>query len=64
MGDVSCDGVINPVDAALILQFAAGLIDAMPCGGSADVNEDGRTDPIDASLILQFAAGLIAELPP
>ena len=64
LGDVTCDGLVNPVDAALILQFAAGLIDAMPCGGSADVNEDGRTDPIDASLILQFAAGLIAELPP
>ena len=64
LGDVSCDGLVNPVDAALILQFAAGLIDAMPCGGSADVNEDGRINPIDASLILQFAAGLIAELPP
>ena len=64
LGDVSCDGVVNPVDAALILQFAAGLINAMPCGGSADVNGDGRTDPIDASLILQFAAGLIGELPP
>ncbi|MCH8008599.1 MAG: dockerin type I repeat-containing protein [Chloroflexi bacterium] len=63
-GDVSCDGTVDPVDAALILQFAAGLIDTLPCGGLADVNEDGRTDPIDASLILQFAAGLIAELPP
>ena len=63
-GDVNCDGVVNPIDALFILQFAAGLIGALPCQENADVNEDGTINTIDASLILQFVAGLIGTLPP
>ena len=64
VGDASCDGVVNPLDAALILQLAAGLIDVLPCPGGGDTNGDGITDPLDAALVLQFSAGLINRLPP
>ena len=58
-GDADCSGSVTSVDAALVLQFDAGLIDTSPCMGGADVNRDGATNAIDATLILQFAAGLI-----
>ena len=64
VGDANCDGVLNPIDAQLVLQLSAGLIGALPCGGAGDVNGDGQVNPIDAQLILQFAAGLIPALPP
>ena len=64
IGDVDCNGEINAIDAAFILQFVAGLIDELPCPENADVNEDGSTDTIDAALILQFSAGLLNMLPP
>ena len=63
MGDVNCDGVVNPVDAALLLQLAAGLISTLPCPAVSDVNVDGTKNPIDAALVLQFSAGLISALP-
>lgn len=31
LGDVNCDGVVNTVDAALILQFDAGLLTSLTC---------------------------------
>jgi hypothetical protein len=63
-GDVDCDDAVDAIDAALILQFAAGLISSLPCGQNADVNGDGNVDAIDAALILQYSAGLIPNLPP
>jgi alpha-tubulin suppressor-like RCC1 family protein len=56
-GDANCDGILSSVDAALILQFTAGLLDDLPCNG--DANADGRVDAIDAALVLQFTAGLL-----
>ncbi len=64
VGDTSCDGMVNPLDAALILQLAAGMIPALPCPGNGDVSGDGIADPFDAALILQFSAGLLEQLPP
>jgi glucose/arabinose dehydrogenase len=64
VGDVNCDGVVDAIDAALVLQFSAGLILPLPCFGDADVNLDGNIDPIDATLILQYVAGLLPALPP
>ncbi len=61
-GDANCDGQITPVDAALILQLDAGLIQQLPCPQNADVNGNGRTDAVDASLVLQYVAGLIDHL--
>lgn len=61
VGDVNCDGQINSIDAALVLQFAAGLLDVLPCSGAADVNSDDRVNAIDSALILQMVAGLLNE---
>lgn len=63
-GDVNCDSSVNAIDAALILQFGAGLVGALACQQDADVNGDGTINAVDAALILQFTAGLIASLPP
>lgn len=63
-GDVDCRGNANAIDAALILQFVASLVDSLRCPANADVNQDGAINPIDAALILQFEAGIIGGLPP
>ena len=63
-GDASCDGGVNSIDAAVILQHAAGLIASLTCPPNADVNGDGRADPLDATLVLQYSAGLISHLGP
>ena len=64
LGDVNCDGSVNPTDAALLLQLAAALIDELPCPDAGDADGDGETTVIDATVILQFSAGLISSLPP
>ncbi|MCI0855945.1 MAG: hypothetical protein J4N98_04590 [Chloroflexi bacterium] len=61
-GDVNGDGGINAIDAALVLQFSAGLLPALPSFDRADVNGDGSVNAIDAALILQFSAGLLTTL--
>ncbi|MEX0785012.1 MAG: dockerin type I domain-containing protein [Dehalococcoidia bacterium] len=62
-GDTDCNGSINSIDAALVLQLSAGFIGALPCPDAGDVNGNGRTDSVDAALILQFVAGLLDSLP-
>lgn len=62
VGDANGDGLVNSIDAALVLQFSAGLINSI--NPNADANQDGQVNPIDATLILQFVAGLISHLPP
>jgi plastocyanin len=64
VGDVNCGGNVDAIDAALILQYSAGLINSLPCEENADVNGSGAIDSIDAALVLQFTAGLLPSLPP
>jgi hypothetical protein len=56
-GDVSCNDGVNSVDAALILQYAAGLSASLPCPSRGDMNGDDRIDAADALMVLQFSAG-------
>jgi hypothetical protein len=58
LGDADCNGLVNSIDAALILQFVAGLIDSVPCAANADVDGNGSVNSVDAALILQIDAGL------
>ena len=64
VGDASCDGIVNALDATLILQFSAGLFSPLPCPLGADANGNGTTNALDAALILQLVAGLLPSLPP
>lgn len=58
-GDVDCNGRTDSVDAALVLQYDAGLIDSFRCPQAADVNGDGSANGLDAVLILELEAGLL-----
>ena len=59
LGDANCNGEVNAIDAAIVLQITAGLLGAPSCEANADVNRNGSIDSIDAALILQFIARLI-----
>jgi hypothetical protein len=58
-----CDGVVESIDALVVLQYSAGLIVSKPCSASGDINGDGSIDARDAALILQHVAGLLPNLP-
>ena len=63
-GDADADGVVDAVDASLILQYKAELITADKIQLSVcDVDGDGFVDAVDASLILQLKANLISVFP-
>ncbi|OGO52766.1 MAG: hypothetical protein A2148_05100 [Chloroflexi bacterium RBG_16_68_14] len=64
VGDVNCNDEVNAIDATLILQLVAGLLDELPCHENGDTNLDGAINAIDATLVLQYVAGLIDTLPP
>jgi len=58
-GDVNNDGTLTAIDAMLILQLHAGLVDALPNDESGDVNFDGTLSALDAMLVLQVDASLL-----
>jgi len=62
-GDVDCSGTVNAVDAALLLQFDARLVDSVPCADAADAYADGQVDSLDALAILVYNAGFVEALP-
>lgn len=62
-GDVDCNGTADSIDAALVLQYDAGLLHALPCAAGGDVNKDGAIDSMDAATILRFSARLLPRLP-
>ncbi|MCI0777511.1 MAG: dockerin type I repeat-containing protein [Chloroflexi bacterium] len=63
LGDANCDGRVNAIDSATVLQVTAALADYANCHYVADVDDDGTIGSIDAALILQLEAGLIDGLP-
>ncbi len=63
-GDVDCDGQVTSVDAALMLQYGAGLLSHLGCQQNGDINRDGQINSLDALLVLQYVAGLLHSLPP
>ncbi|MEX0786807.1 MAG: dockerin type I repeat-containing protein [Dehalococcoidia bacterium] len=63
-GDANCDGRVDARDAAVILQYSAGLSDLVLCLADADADGDGRVTALDALLVLHYVADLIYSLPP
>jgi hypothetical protein len=55
-GDVNCDGLLTSIDAALVLQYNAGLA-SLACPSNGDINHDGAINSIDAFIILTIVAG-------
>ena len=62
LGDVDCRGGVTSIDALLVLQLAAGIIDSLSCHLNADVNAHDGANAIDAAIILQYVAGLVQQL--
>lgn len=63
-GDANCDGSTTSIDAALVLQYSAEVLDEfLPCLYVADMNTDCYINAVDATLVLQTTAGLLAEEP-
>ncbi|MEX2159405.1 MAG: dockerin type I repeat-containing protein [Dehalococcoidia bacterium] len=58
-GDTNSDALVNSLDAAWILQYAAGMIQTLVFPANADVNDDGAADSVDAAIVLQFHAALL-----
>ncbi|MBC8313108.1 MAG: hypothetical protein H8E33_02545, partial [Candidatus Cloacimonetes bacterium] len=64
-GDVNGDENVSSYDAALTLQYSAGLISDWTNDQifAADVDGNSEIQAYDASLILQYSAGIIDEFP-
>jgi hypothetical protein len=63
-GDADCSVSVDSVDAAVVLQKEAALLDFLGCPQQSDVNLDNQTNAVDAVVTLQYAAGLVDTLPP
>jgi len=63
VGDANCSSAVDSIDANIVLQSTAQLIDNAPCVSAADADRDGVVESIDATLILQYTAGLLGNLP-
>jgi hypothetical protein len=63
-GDANCDLEVTAADAALVLQYDAGLIAGFQECADPDADADQTINSIDAQLILQYSAGFIDALPP
>lgn len=64
IGDVNNDGVVDTLDAALILKYLAdveGVDFSAREMYAADVNHDGKIIANDAAMILKYCVGLIDE---
>ena len=60
-GDADCNAILQPLDALLILHFAAAMVQWPPCGDASDMNQDCALNSLDAMLIFQAVVSLIPE---
>ena len=60
-GDVDGNGVVDGLDATLILRFEAGTIELsdLPKPQAADTDFNGDIDGLDATLVLRYEGGII-----
>lgn len=58
LGDTTCDGVVDAIDALFVLRSVAGLGPAPDCIARGDVDCDTDLDAVDALGILRYVAGL------
>ena len=64
LGDANNDGVVNSIDAAMVLQYDIGMIQANAINlAVSDVNGDGAVNSIDAAMVLQYDIGMIQQFP-
>jgi hypothetical protein len=54
-----CDFGLDSTDAAVVLQWEAGLSIQPGCAIFLDLNRDALVNSVDASIILQYEAGLV-----
>ena len=63
-GDADGNGVVNSIDAAMVLRYDAGKLAADKINLVAcDVNADGKVNSIDAAMILRFDANKLSKFP-
>ncbi|MEX2158771.1 MAG: DPP IV N-terminal domain-containing protein [Dehalococcoidia bacterium] len=62
-GDTSCDKRVDAIDASIVLQYDANLIEGTYCIVNGHMNDDSFINSIDAVIMLQFVAGLIDHIP-
>jgi len=62
LGDVNLDKVVNNLDATVVLQYDAGIVDLDVTKGAGDVNDDSKVNNLDATEILKYDAGIINSL--
>jgi len=61
LGDVDGNGKVDAIDASMLLQHDAKLIELKDCFlTAAEIQESGKASAVDASLILQYDAKLIS----
>lgn len=64
LGDVTCDGKINVIDANYIRRYSAKMVEMNDAQKlAADVNGDGKINIIDANLIRKYVAKVIDTFP-
>ena len=64
LGDANSDGIVNNVDAMLILQYSSGVTtNVTPNLSVCDVNGDGTVNNVDAMLVLQYSSGVLEKFP-
>lgn len=64
LGDADSNGVVNALDASLVLQYYTGKIDASELNlAVCELDGNGAVNALDASLILQYYTGKITQFP-